>query len=211
MICDPAPPPSITPTAVRQRHFQLRSLQMSTDLTLAGAGVRGKVMDSRGQPLAGLKVVAQDPNSDLRFESVTDRNGAFMLLIPKLGAYLLMVESDHANELPLSLKLHDLAIVEWAEIAGQSQLSLPLAEIRTVDIIWDDGLTFDAETPWPDARYRWSASGGTLVEEGGRVTWQPPAEPGRYLLQVVADWGQAGLAVDALTLVIEEDGSMTVS
>jgi hypothetical protein len=211
MICDPAPVPSIAPTAARQRHFQVRSLQMSTDLTLAGAGVRGKVMDSRGRPFAGLKVVAQDPNSDLRFESVTDRNGAFRLLIPKLGAYLLMVENDHSNGLPLNLKLHDLAIVEWAEIAGQSQLSLPLAEIRTVDIIRDDGLTFSAETPWAEARYRWSASGGTLLEEGGRVTWQPPAEPGRYLLQVVADWGQAGLAVDALTLVIEEDGNITVS
>jgi hypothetical protein len=80
-----------------------------------------------------------------------------------------------------------------------------------VDIIWDDGLTFDAETPWPDARYRWSVSSGTLVEEGERVTWQPPAEPGRYLLQVVADWGQAGLAVDALTLVVEKDGSVIIS
>jgi hypothetical protein len=49
-----------------------------------------------------------------------------------------------------------------------------------------------------------------LVGAGERVTWQPPTEPGRYLLQVVADWGQAGLAVDALTLVVHDNGSVTV-
>jgi hypothetical protein len=79
-----------------------------------------------------------------------------------------------------------------------------------VNIVWDGGLNFGAETPWPDAHYRWSTSGGTLVGAGERVTWQPPTEPGRYLLQVVADWGQAGLAVDALTLVVHDNGSVTV-
>ena len=92
----------------------------------------------------------------------------------------------------------------------ESQDRLPLAEIRTVDIVWEDGLTFGAETPWPGARYRWSVSAGTLAGSGEGVIWQPPAEPGRYLLQVVADWGQAGLAVDALVLAVEEDGSVTV-
>jgi hypothetical protein len=210
MICDVPPRPAITPTAMRQRHFQAHKFELSSDPTLTGAGARGTVVDSRGQPLAGLKVMAQDPNSDLRFVGVTDSNGTFMLLIPKPGDYLLMVEGDYGNGLRLNLKQHDLVIMEWAEIEGQSQLLLPLAEIRTVDITWHDGLTFGAEAPWPDARYRWSASGGTLVEDGERVTWQPPAEPGRYLLQVVADWGQVGLAVDALTLTVEEDGSVTV-
>jgi Carboxypeptidase regulatory-like domain len=211
MICDAPPRPAITPTAVRQRHFQAHKFEMSSDPTLTGAGARGTVVDARGQPLAGLKVMAQDPNSDLRFVGVTDSNGVFMLLIPKPGDYLLMVEGDYTNGLRLNLKQHDLVIMEWVEIAGQSQLLLPLAEIRTVDITWHDGLTFGAETPWPDARYRWSASGGTLVEDGEHISWQPPVEPGRYLLQVVADWGQAGLAVDALTLIVEEDGSVTVS
>ena len=96
------------------------------------------------------------------------------------------------------------------ESRPESQDRLPLAEIRAVDIVWEDGLTFGAETPWPGAHYRWSTSGGTLSESGGGVVWQPPAEPGRYLLQVVADWGQAGLAVDALVLVVEEDGSVMI-
>jgi hypothetical protein len=87
---------------------------------------------------------------------------------------------------------------------------LPLAEIRTVDIVWQGGLAFAAETPWPGARYRWSVSGGALVEGSGSVVWQPPAEPGRYLLQVVADWGRTGLAVDAVVLVVEDDGSVTL-
>ncbi len=210
MICDVPPRPFITPTAVHQRHFQAHKFELSSDPTLTGAEARGTVVDPRGQPLAGLKVMAQDPSSDLRFVAVTDSKGAFMLPILKPGDYLLMVESDQSDGVRLNLKQHDLVIMEWVEIAGQSQLLLPLAEIRTVDITWHDGLTFGAETLWADARYRWSTSGGTLVEDGEQVTWQPPAQPGRYLLQVVADWGQVGLAVDALTLTVEEDGSVTV-
>jgi hypothetical protein len=96
--------------------------------------------------------------------------------------------------------------------------TLPLAEIRTISIYWDDaagdspdGLLFEAGSPWTGARYRWSASGGTLEVEGERAAWQPPAEPGRYLLQVVADWDAAGLAVDALVLVVGGNGSVTVA
>jgi len=94
--------------------------------------------------------------------------------------------------------------------APASSDPLPLAEIRRVEIVWRTGLTFAAETPWPGARWQWSASGGTLSERGDRVTWQPPAAPGRYLLQVVADWGRTGLAVDAVVLAVAEDGSVTV-
>jgi hypothetical protein len=84
--------------------------------------------------------------------------------------------------------------------------SLPLAEIRTVMIVPGRGLSFRAETPWPGAQWRWSVSGGTLQGRGSRVTWQPPAEPGRYLLQVAADWGATGLAVDARVLEVGLDG-----
>ena len=84
--------------------------------------------------------------------------------------------------------------------------TLPLAEIRSVAIERGDALTFSANTPWPGAHLRWTASGGTLLADGQAVTWQPPDEPGRYLLQVVADWGQVGLAVDALVLEVGKDG-----
>jgi hypothetical protein len=107
--------------------------------------------------------------------------------------------------------------IEGPQTAGDSTVPLPLAEIRTVSIYWDDsspdsveGLVFEAGSPWRGARYRWSASGGTLDDGGKQVTWQPPDREGRYLLQVVADWDAAGLAVDALVLVVGEDGSVTV-
>jgi len=203
MICDPPPPPSVAPL----RHFQIRSFRMSSDETLAGAAVQGTVVNQLGQPLADLKVTARANGTVI--DAWTDLNGAFFLPIPEPGVYLIMLNDDESTGLTQELKQHDLAIVEWVEIEQYSQSRLPLAEIRAVDIVWEDGLTFGAETPWPGARYRWSMSGGTLVGSGERVVWQPPAEPGRYLLQVVADWGHAGLAVDALTLVVEEDGSIT--
>lgn len=80
--------------------------------------------------------------------------------------------------------------------------ALPLAEIRSVRIVRGAALTFSATTPWPGARMRWTVSGGALLENEQGVLWQPPAAPGRYLVQVVADWGQAGLAVDALAIEV---------
>jgi hypothetical protein len=108
--------------------------------------------------------------------------------------------------------------IELARAGGEPRAALPLAEIRTVSIYWDDssaeqegGLIFEAGSPWPGARYRWSASGGTLHDDGRQATWQPPHKAGRYLLQVVADWGATGMAVDALVLVVGDDGSVTVA
>jgi hypothetical protein len=108
--------------------------------------------------------------------------------------------------------------IERAKVARGSSAPLPLAEIRSVSIYTDDstpdsadGLVFEAGSQWPEARYRWSASGGSLEHDGGRATWQPPSRAGRYLLQVVADWDAAGLAVDALVLVVGEDGSVIVA
>ena len=88
--------------------------------------------------------------------------------------------------------------------------ALPLAEIRSVEILWQGGLAFEADTPWPEASYRWTASGGELVDGGAQVEWQPPDSPGRYLLQVVTDWGAMGLAVDSLVLDVQADGSVLI-
>jgi hypothetical protein len=204
MICDPPPPPSVAP----RRYFQVRSFQMLSDTAVKDTVVQGTVVDQQGQPLESLRVTAQTDGAEI--DTWTDHNGAFLLPIPEPGTYLIVVNGDESHGLPLELRPHDLAIIEWVEIGPQSQSRLPLAEIRAVDLIWEDGPNFSAETPWPDARYRWSTSGGTLDRSGKRVVWQPPAEPGRYLLQVVADWGHDGLAVDALVLVVEEDGSVSI-
>jgi hypothetical protein len=204
MICDPPPPPSVAP----RRYFRVRNLQMISDTAMRDIVVRGTVVDQQGQLLEDVEVTARTDGTEI--DTRTEQDGTFFLRIPEPGAYLIMVNDDESHGLPLELKPHDLAIIEWAEIESQSQSRLPLAEIRAVDIVWEDGLSFSAEAPWPGARYRWSTSGGTLAESDERVVWQPPAEPGRYLLQVVADWGYHGLAVDALVLVVEEDGSVTI-
>lgn len=206
MICDPPPRPSITPTAIVRRHFQVTSLKTLSDLSLQGAVIKGNVRDGQGRPLKGLQVTAQGKS---QVQAVTGNEGDYVINIGEPGEYRITVEGGQAYALPLELEQHDVVTIDWVEVKEtSSQIPLPLAEIRSVDLVWDDGLTFSAESPWPDARLRWSVSGGTLVEEDECVTWQPPAEPGRYLLQVAADWGQAGLAVDALTLVVEEDGSI---
>jgi len=212
MICDPPPPPvtrtQVTPTATPIRRFQTRSVKMTTDSTLQGAGVKGKVVDAQGRPVFDLQVAVQSGSTEI--STRTDQKGEFFLRIPNPGTYLFFVNNDKSNAASLLLKQYDLATVEYVESGPSSQAPLPLAEIRSVDIVWNNGLTFAAETPWADARYRWSVSGGTLTMTGAHATWQPPTEPGRYLLQVIADWGSAGLGVDAVVLVVNEDGSITV-
>ena len=130
----------------------------------------------------------------------------------------MFVGVDKSHSVPLDLKLHDLATVDWVAVRSESRAPLPLAEIRTVKIAQvtagsapAQDLDFAAASPWPDADYHWTVTEGALTETGPRVRWQPPAEPGRYLLQVVADWDYAGLAVDAVVLTVAADGRVTVS
>ena len=48
-----------------------------------------------------------------------------------------------------------------------------------------------------------------LATDGERAAWQPPSQAGRYLVQVAADWGRDGLAVDAVVLVVADDGNVS--
>ena len=163
-----------------------------------------------------VKVTLEGPGVETY--SRTNSDGSYSLTSPGPGSYQMFVGVDRSHSVPLDLKLHDLAIVDWVGMSSKSQAPLPLAEIRTVKIsqVASDTapahvLNFAATSPWPDADYDWSVTGGVSVKSGARVTWQPPVEPGRYLLQVVADWDFAGLAVDAVVLAVAADGRVTVS
>jgi hypothetical protein len=206
MICDPPPPPPVVTVAPGQR-FTVQTVQVKPNASPSGVTIVGTIIDQYGQPLAGLPVIIEREGQQTQITS--DYVGAFFYSAAEAGTYTLSVAGDETSRLVLNLNLYDQATVDWEEIWEEAQAPLPLAEIRTVGIVWLDGLTFAAETPWPSARYRWSVSSGELVGEGEKVVWQPPAEPGRYLLQVVADWGRTGLAVDAVVLTVEEDGSVT--
>jgi hypothetical protein len=214
MICDPAPPPPLVTVAPGQ-HFTVRSVQIVPDEGLEGVAIRGTITDQDGQPLGGLTITLE--HDDSQVEVASDQMGMFAYVAPEAGVYVLAVQGDETSPLRLELKPQDVATIEWVETWEGSHVPLPLAEIRTVDIVWQDilpgdsGLTFVAETPWTGARYRWSASGGTLNESGEGVVWQAPPEPGRYLLQVVADWGRTGLAVDSLVLIVEDESSVVSS
>lgn len=227
MICDPAPGPTRTPratsTTVATYRYQVRSLQTASDASVPGATIKGVVRDEQGQPLKGIAVTAQGKTL---YQALTDGQGKYVFNLREPGDYKITVAGAIESALPLRLEQHDVVTLEWARISPQSVLPLPLAEIRSVEIVCEEGpgesfaedaafvfgdsFTFSADTLWADARYRWSVSGGTLTDEGERVTWLPPDEPGRYLLQVVADWGADGLAVDAVTLVVQPDGTVWI-
>jgi hypothetical protein len=213
MIYDPPPPPStnqlpqatVSPSA--QLHFGIKSLQMTTVETVPGAGIRGTVTSQAGAPMRGIVVRAQ--HNEAGAETKTGPDGDFFILLLSPGPYTLIVGDDSSSALPLILNRHDIAVVEWQALDAEPESSLPLAEIRTVDLVWDGALAFKAESPWDQARYRWSVSGGELENAGDRVVWTPPSRPGRYLLQVIADWGRTGLAVDSIVLAVDDEGTVS--
>jgi hypothetical protein len=208
MICDPAPVPA-TPlvTVAPGQRFNGRVLGILQGAEQRAPAIRGTAVDQQGRPLSGLTVVVV--GGDCLERAVSDQNGAFLLPVPEPGTYVVSVEGDEQSTITLELDAGEEAIVEWLETWDES--SLPLAEVRTVAIAHLGGLTFGARSPWPGARCQWSVSGGTLLEEHEWVVWRPPLEPGRYLIQVVADWGRLGLAVDASVLVVGEDGRTFLS
>jgi hypothetical protein len=180
MVCDPLPPPSVTP-----------------NLTPPASPV---ICDPVPPPPTATATPTATPSA-----TVTPAQ-------PPVKTPMIF---DPPPDPPLA---PDSRRITPAGAAGASSAPLPLAEIRTVSIYWDDsaqeadGLVFEAATPWQGARYRWTASGGALdAGDGEQATWQPPDRPGRYLLQVVADWGATGMAVDALVLVVGADGSVTAA
>lgn len=220
MICDPAPPPSRTPMIcdpppppygetrppVTRRFFRVKNLRTAAAQTATGVTIKGTVTDQQGKPLPGVQVFIQ--GGVINQSARTDAQGAFVLQLPRAGNYTVTVEGDPGSTVTLALKTGEAATVDWVQDDGTSGERLPLAEIRSVEIVWESGLDFYAQSLWPEGQLQWTASGGTLAETDEVVTWQPPDEPGRYLIQVVADWGSAGLAVDSIVLVVGQDGSV---
>jgi len=221
MLCDPPPQPDLSPRPEPTAEavvpgFKAQAVQIIPNGVQEGIEVRGKVTDRQGNPMPQVRIALAAPNIEI--SSRTNRDGTYRLSFSRPGSYQMLVSTDRSHSVPLNLKLHDLATVDWVAVRAESRAPLPLAEIRMVKIAQiaagataSSELVFAAASPWPDADYRWSVSGGTLTEAGPRVRWQSPADPGRYLLQVVADWDYAGLAVDAVVLTVTADGRVTVS
>jgi hypothetical protein len=221
MLCDPPPQPDLAPRPKLTAEaalpgFEASSIQIIPDRVQEWIEVRGTVRDRLGNPVPEAIITLLAPGFEIT--SGANDSGVYSLHISAPGAYRIFVGADRSHSVPLDLKLHDLATVDWVAVRAESRAPLPLAEIRTVKIAQvtagsapAHNLVFAAASPWPNADCHWTVSGGTLTASGPRVRWQPPVEPGRYLLQVVADWDFAGLAVDAVVLAVAADGRVTIS
>ena len=137
MICDPPPGPDRaprrTPSAeVALPGFEARSVQVIPDRIEVGIEVWGTVRDHLGNPVSQAKITLMAPGTEIT--SRTSDSGAYSLRVSAPGAYRMFVGVDQSHSVPLELKLHDLALVEWVGTAPGSQAPLPLAEIRTVKI-----------------------------------------------------------------------------
>jgi hypothetical protein len=221
MLCDPPPQPDLSPRPKLTAEAALPGYEASSVQVMPGRvqewiEVRGTVSDHLGNPVPQAIITLMASGFEITVS--TDDAGVYSLHISAPGAYRMFVGVDQSHSVSLDLKLHDLATVDWVAVSAETRAPLPLAEIRTVKIAQvtagsapAQSLDFAAASPWPNADYCWTVSGGTLTAAGPCVRWQPPAAPGRYLLQVVADWDFAGLAVDAVVLSVAADGRVTIS
>jgi hypothetical protein len=200
MVCDPAPPPSMTP--LPPGGSPSRSVATITPTPTATPTVT-----LTARPTPGFTPMICDPAPP---PSRTPTRTPMVCDPPPPPKTPMICDPPPAPHSGLQPPVAGHAVERAASAADR----LPLAEIRAVRIVAQErgwsAWAFDAASPWPDADYRWSASGGRLVATGEGVTWQPPEQPGRYLVQVIADWARAGLAVDAVVMVVDGQGRVTV-
>ena len=170
MLCDPPPQPDLSPRPEPTAEaalpgFKAQAVQIIPNGVQEGIEVRGKVTDRQGNPMRQVRIALAAPNIEI--SSRTNSNGSYRLSFSRPGSYQMFVGTDRSHSVPLDLKLHDLATVDWVAVSAESRAPLPLAEIRTVKIAQitagaapASGLDFAAASPWPDADYRWRVSEG---------------------------------------------------
>jgi hypothetical protein len=218
IICDPAPPPMTStpevdfldrPTEEILRRFQAQKINIVSHPESRKIIINAIITDLQGNPLPGVLFRVKTDNISSMAGSSTEGARSFTDFTTP-GEYEMTANNDDKHVVRFNLKVGDEATIEWREVSPSSRVRLPLEQFRQVEITWREGFTFAAESGWKEARYYWSVSGGSLSETEDSVTWSPPREAGRYLLQVVADWGRRGLAIDHLILEVEEDGSVVI-
>lgn len=84
-----------------------------------GAEVRGTVFDKKGNPIAGVPVVAQAPGC--WFEAHTGNVGSFRRPVPP-GSYLIVIDGDQAHGLVLELKPHEVVTIHYQRVKAEWQL-----------------------------------------------------------------------------------------
>ena len=91
-------------------------------------------------------------------------------------------------------------------IAREDELPLSERHAAHIAVLSRDGrhLQLEATTQYAGtAAIAWTVSGGDVVwQDGRRLSWRLPDEPGLYQAQLVIDYGPAGLSFDALAFEV---------
>ena len=116
-----------------------------------GIEVWGTVSDHLGNPVPQAKITLMAPGAEIT--SRTSDSGAYSLRVTAPGAYRMFVGMDQSHSVPLELKLHDLALVEWVGIAPGS-LTHPSAHRRQCRRRRPAGSAFSPR-PTTTERYSW--------------------------------------------------------
>lgn len=117
-----------------------------------------------------------------------------------------VVDNEGRTSCPLERVL-TLSIAQ-DQVLVTSADQLPLRERHSARIRvaerTDEALILEARTRHPGpCRFGWSATGGCIeAAEGPLVIWRLPREPGLHQAQLIADFGEQGLAFDTLTVEV---------
>lgn len=91
-------------------------------------------------------------------------------------------------------------------VASAWELPLPARQQARIDLVARDGhdVELSASTPFGGAHtITWTVSGGEMVsQDGARMRWRLPSEPGLYQAELAVDYGPRGLSFDTLALEV---------
>jgi hypothetical protein len=91
-------------------------------------------------------------------------------------------------------------------VASAGDLPLSARQQARIALVSRDGhdVELSASTPFSGARtITWTVTGGEMVsQDGPRLRWRLPSEPGLYQAELVVDYGPRGLSFDTLALEV---------
>ena len=91
-------------------------------------------------------------------------------------------------------------------VASTLDLPLPARQQAHIGLVGREGdeVLLEATTPFTGRQaVSWSVTGGTvLAQDGNRLRWRLPTEPGLYQAELVIDYGPQGLSFDTLALEV---------
>ena len=122
------------------------------------------------------------------------------------GSFHLGGELEYRNRCAVSRTFAFRLQPDGVVVALANELPLAARQQARIALVGRDGrdVELEATTPFLGAgAMTWTVTGGEMVsQDGARLRWRLPKEPGLYQAELVIDYGSRGLSFDTLALEV---------